>query len=71
MQQPIDLDQRFDYHAPNEQRQVAHEAIRAAMKEAARKVLVYVMSSREQSLAITALEEAMMWANAGIARHGP
>lgn len=68
MQQPIDLDERFDYHAPDENRTKAHEAMRRAMKIAATQVLGIVPPGREQSLAITALEEAMMWANAGIAR---
>lgn len=29
-----------------------------------------VPDSREKSIALTKLEEALMWANAGIARHG-
>jgi hypothetical protein len=40
------------------------------MRRAADAVLDLVPPGREQSLAFTALEEAMFWANAGIARAG-
>lgn len=35
----------------------------------ARMILLETPKSREQSLALTKLEEAVMWANAAIARH--
>lgn len=37
----------------------------------ATQILTVVPGSREQTLAITALEEAVMWAHAGIARRTP
>jgi hypothetical protein len=60
----------FDYHQPGSSDVVAaHEAIRSACKEAAQTVAELVPQGREQSLALTKLEEAGFWANAGIARH--
>lgn len=65
-----ELDQRFNYHVPGQQSiQQAHETVRQAMKTAASVVCDLVPPGRERSLAITELESAMMWANAGIARH--
>jgi hypothetical protein len=67
-----DLRRRFSHHPPlNEEVAEAHNAIRQMMRAAASVVITNVPGpSREQSLALTALEEAMMWANAGIARAG-
>ena len=50
---------------------LAHSNVRFACREAAKLFLATVPAGREQSLAITKLEEAMMWANAGIARERP
>lgn len=64
-----EIDRRFDFHAASrENNGNAHEAVRAGMKDAARVVLAVTPPGRERSLALTKLEEAMMWANAGIAR---
>jgi hypothetical protein len=57
-----DLENRFAYHAPND------EATKEA-HAAATLINGLVPGGREKSLAITSLEETMMWANAGIARH--
>lgn len=63
------LEHRFAYHRPATQARVdAHQTIRAAMLTAAREVERLCPEGREQSLAVTKLEEAMMWANAAIAR---
>ena len=65
-----DVANRFDYHPPkDEDTKRRHETVRMHCKAAATAVLSETPESREQSLAITALEEAMMWANAAIARH--
>ena len=45
-----------------------HAAAREALLEAANLLADVVPAGREQSLALTKLEEAMMWANAGVAR---
>ena len=65
-----ELARRFNYHPPNTEDKVhRHEQVRSTCLSAA-KVVVELTGppSREQSLAITALEEAMFWANAAIAR---
>lgn len=65
------LDHRFDHHAPaNESIVMAHRRIRTAMRHSASIVQILVPQGREHALALTKLEEAMMWANAGIARAG-
>lgn len=64
-----DLDLRFRYHKPkDDSAAVRHESIRFVCQEAAKAILSMVPPGREQALAITKLEEAMMWGNAGIAR---
>ena len=66
----IDINNRFDYHPPkNEEVAQKHENVRRALKIVAHDILDLTPPGREQSLAITHLEEAMMWANASIARN--
>jgi hypothetical protein len=64
------LAHRFQFHpADDENTQDAHLQVRDTLLEAADKIVqVTGPESREQSLAITKLEEAMFWANAAIAR---
>lgn len=64
-----DLDIRFTYHAPKSDQPERYVAIREKAKELARLVLQSTPQSREQSLAITKIEEAGFWANAAIARN--
>ena len=61
---------RFNYHPPNTDAKVErHQQVREACRAAAEQVIDATgPPSREQSLAITKLEEAMFWANAAIAR---
>lgn len=68
-----ELRRRFNYHNPNTSEKVErHSRVRAACLDAADELVVATGSpSREQSLAITKLEEAMYWANAAIAREIP
>ena len=61
---------RFTYHAPKEGQPEIYETIRRTGLEFATLIKTTVPESREQSLAFTALEEAVFWANAGIARRG-
>jgi hypothetical protein len=57
------------YHPPTlEGTRRAHEEARDAIRTCGNKLLELTPQSREQSIAITKLEEAMMWANAAIAR---
>lgn len=65
-----ELNKRFDYHPPvTEHAREHHEAAREAVKTAAQRIVELTPESREQSLALTSLEEALMWANAAIARN--
>ena len=63
-----ELDIRFTYHPPSTGQPERYARIRAKALDLARLIEAEVPTSREQSLAWTALEEAVMWANAGIAR---
>lgn len=63
------LEKRFTYHAPKLGQPEKYTAIRAKAKELAEMIVELVPESREQSLALTNLEQAVMWANAGIARN--
>lgn len=64
------LDNAFTYHAPKDDQPARYVALRDMGRELAREILVRSKPSRERSLALTNLEEAIMWANAGIARNG-
>lgn len=59
----------FTYHAPKDGQPEKYQAIREKAKELAYLIKDMVPDSREQSLALTKLEESVMWANAGIARN--
>jgi len=62
------IENNFTYHAPSERKIGQHQMIRDAGKTYANIILHNVPEGREQSLAMTKLEEVVMWANAGIAR---
>jgi len=63
-----DLDLRFTYHAPKADQPERYTQIRSTAKKFAEQICALTPESREQSLALTKLEEAVMWANAAIAR---
>lgn len=64
-----DLENRFAFHPANtEEKKNLHGSIRVHCLVLAKYINERVPEGREKSLAITHLEEAMMWANAGIAR---
>lgn len=65
-----DLANRFTYHPPQPGQPAVYEEIRYEARALASLMVDRSVPSREQSLAITALEEAVMWINASIARHG-
>lgn len=68
----IDVVNRFDYHPPStDDVKGNHEAVRAVLRQAANHLISVTPAGREQSLAITKIEEAMFWANAAIARNQP
>lgn len=63
-----ELENRFTYHAPKEGQPHIYAGIRAKAKELAYFIEGSAPNSREKSLALTKLEEAVFWANAAIAR---
>lgn len=64
-----DLDNRFTYHAPKNGQASRYSGIRNEVMELALYLADMCPPSRELSLAITHLEEAVFWANASISRH--
>lgn len=66
---PKDLENRFTYHPPKGSQVQRYEYIRNWAKWLALHVVDITPACREQSLAITHLEEAVFWANAAIARN--
>lgn len=66
-----DLDNRFTYHPPRGDKASRYEQLRAAARNFAEVINDLAPDGREKSLAITAAEQAVMWANAAVARaHG-
>ena len=62
------LDELFTYHPPTtEARKAAHKAVNDATKECARAIMRNVPDSPEKTLAIRAIIEARMQANAACA----
>ena len=64
------IEKAFTYHPPKDGQPYKYTAIRDKGKDMARIIDGLVPDSREISLAMTKLEECVMWANAGIARNG-
>lgn len=62
------MKKNFSYTPPKDGRKDKYKALRAKGKEFAALMGYLVPESRELSLARTKIEEAIMWANAGIAR---
>lgn len=63
------IERNFTYHPPKPGQPTKYEAIRAMAKELALMMDECCPNSRELSLAMTKLEESVMWANAAIARN--
>ncbi len=64
-----DLANRFTYHPPKDDQALRYEMIRDRAHGLAEFIDEKCPHSREKSLAITHLEETVMWANAAIARN--
>lgn len=57
------IENNFNYHVPKEEQTDKYAAIREKAKELAYLIDAECPSSREKSLAMTKLEETVMWAN--------
>jgi hypothetical protein len=66
-QQREEVLDRFRFHPATPVTGPLHDQVRHCFRRTADDVLRLVPPGRHQSLALTALQEAMMWANAGIA----
>lgn len=67
-----DIDNRFGYHpATTDARKAEHEDVREACRALAHVWDHDLPAGREKALAITKIEEAMLWATAAIARQDP
>ena len=65
----LKLVNNFTYHPPIADQHVRYELLRIEFRSLAEKILGHCPPSRERSLALTKLEEAVFWANASIARN--
>lgn len=63
------IENNFTYHAPQADQPERYTLIRDTARNLALLLAQTCPESRELSLALTALEEAVMWANASIARN--
>lgn len=63
------IENNFIYHAPKADQPQRYTDIRNKAREFALLIDELCPDSREKSLAMTKLEECMMWANASIARN--
>lgn len=63
------LENNFKYHAPKGDQADRYVEVRALAHGLAKSLVHLCPSSRELSLALTHLEECVMWANAAIARN--
>lgn len=63
------IENNFMYHSPKGDQPQRYEKLRSKAKELAYLINDLCPNSREKSLAMTNLEQAVMWANAAIARN--
>jgi hypothetical protein len=66
-----EIEKRFNHHPPTGNKVAVHENVRSVYRQLAHDIAEALPDSREKSLAFTALEESLMWANAAIARNDP
>ena len=64
-----EIKKNFTYHAPNEDKFKIYQAVREQGRALAELILAEAPQGREQALALTKVEEAVMWANAAISRN--
>lgn len=64
------IETAFTYHRPDADAVQRLGVVRIEAKRLAGVIDAFVPAGREKATALTKLEEAVMWANAGIVRHG-
>lgn len=66
-----DVEKRMSHHPPtSDTAAAAHETARIISKAHAKAMMDLLPAGREKSVVMTHLEDALMWANAAIARSG-
>ena len=65
----LNLEKNFTYHAPTEEQKEIYKTVRKMAHDYAEYIQEVCPQSRELSLALTKLEECVMWANASVARN--
>ena len=65
----LQLENRYRHHPPKGDQAERYARVREAVLEVAKLIRDLTPCSPEQSLAFNALDQAMMFANAAIARH--
>lgn len=68
-QETVEIEKRFTYHAPKIDQPPRYGRLRDKAKELAETIHSACPRSREMAVALTKLEEVIMWANAAIARN--
>lgn len=69
MSEREEIAERFKFHPATDATGPKHEEVRNSLRMLALWVFDDIPPCRERSLALTALQEAMMWCNAAIAIH--
>jgi hypothetical protein len=62
-----DAERSFTYHPPKGDQPMRYVELRTQAKKLAMSIIEWCPESREKSLALTKLEETIMWANKSIA----
>lgn len=63
------LENNFTYHSPKDDQPQRYVTLRDEAKRFAAIIIALTPPSREQSVALTNLEQTVFWANAAIARN--
>lgn len=63
------IDRDFTYHSPLPTQPERYEMLRSTARDLAEAIVIFTPPSREQSAALTHLDEVVMFANAAIARN--
>lgn len=66
-----DIENRFRFHPATEATAPIHANLRDAYRTLAHHVAAQTPDGRHQNLALTALQESLMWANAAVACDTP